>query len=296
MSVLTREYNEIDEKQLENLLFLCGDNKKIFSIVRSKTYKFAYVAFIQDELVGICVGWENTFHPSCIYFRIVSHPFYEKAGVNEALLYKIERLESVNKPLQTSIWDHVEKSNNIYERARFEVIRKTYLPTLSISSIEFNKYATIDDDFALQTLEEVMVDDAMIKQLTMLVRSNYEASHRVNPVVTAPLDEWKKRIFADDTIVEGSYLYVDQMKKEIVAYSFLHESDEVHMYELGWCGCSNNALKKWLPQLVQKQLKYAQQKGIQIMSGEFDTTDDYAMEVFKAFPFSFDSTWITYRK
>ncbi len=68
------------------------------------------------------------------------------------------------------------------------------------------------------------------------------------------------------------------------------------MYELGWCGCSNSALKKWLPQLVQKQLKYAQQKGIQIMSGEFDTTDDYAMEVFKAFPFSFDSTWITYRK
>lgn len=296
MSILIKRYNDYDKLQLQKLLSVCKDGEDLINIVKSPACQFTYIACIENELVGVAVGWESTFHPYCMYFRIVSHPLYEKDGVNEALLKKIESLEHVNKPLQTSIWNHAEKLNDLYERAGFELIRKTYLPTLVVSSVESNKYITRKDDFVLQTLAEIRKDEVLTKQLTELVRSNYEASHRGNPVVTAPLEKWKKLIFADDTIVEGSYLYVDQVKKKIIAYSFLHESDEANTYELGWCGCANDALKKWLLQLVQEQVNYAQQNGIQMIKGEFDTTDDYAMEVLKSFPFSFDSTWMTYRK
>lgn len=296
MSILIKEYNVHVELQLKKLLSLCKDEEDLISIVKSPACKFTYIACIESELVGVVVGWESTFHPHCMYFRIISHPLYEKDGVNETLLKKIESLKSVVKPLQTSIWHHTEKLNDLYEAAGFELIRKTYLPTLVVSSVEINKYTLRENDFELQTLAEIREDEVLIKQLAKLVRSNYEAAHRVNPVVAASLDKWKKLIFTDDTIVEGSYLYVDQVKKEIIAYSFLHESDDQDTYELDWCGCANDALKKWLPQLVEQQVTYARQKGVQTINAEFDTTDDYAMEVLKSFPFSFDSTWMTYRK
>lgn len=103
-------------------------------------------------------------------------------------------------------------------------------------------------------------------------------------------------MLTQQVLMDGSYLLLDTSQKEVIAYSFLHESDSEHVYELGWCGCVDRRYKRVIPQLILQQAKYAICKNVSILTGEFDTTDYYAMEVFKTFPFAASPALITYQK
>lgn len=96
--------------------------------------------------------------------------------------------------------------------------------------------------------------------------------------------------------MHGSYVYLDTSGQEILAYSFLHESESAKTYELGWCGCSDKRYKRLIPQLIFQHITYSIDQNINAITGEFDTTDHYAMEVFKSFPFIPSPTWVTYEK
>lgn len=111
-----------------------------------------------------------------------------------------------------------------------------------------------------------------------------------------PIAKWRELILADDVIAAGSYICIDEDEKNILAYSFLHESDEEDSFDLGWCGASTTEQIQMIPQLVLHQIKYVIEQNIQFLNGEFDTTDQYAMKVLERFPFEPVPIWITVQK
>src|SRR5699024_2794068 len=97
-------------------------------------------------------------------------------------------------------------------------------------------------------------------------------------------------------ISNGSYVLLDDESNEILAYTFLHESESKDTYELGWCGSSSQRNKQLITHLVFEQIRFAAKQNVKTLIGEFDTTDHFAMEVFRSFPFKTTPTWITFMK
>jgi len=291
------EYDKRDEVQLKELLDLSFEDEGLLNIVKNSKFKFAYSAFVKDKLVGVVFGWVSSFHPYCTYFRILSNPFYVMGDVEGKLLSKVESLGTIDFPLQTSIWETSVNVKNIYERIGFKEIRRTYMPTLQLSDFKEELVPFSDENnHMVKTLAEISSNNELMEKLVLTVKRNYEETHEVNPVVNVGLDKWKKLILANDIVINGSYVCLDTGRKNIVAYSFLHESDNENSYELGWCGCSSSQYKRIIPQLILQQIKYSLNHNVKAITGEFDTTDSYAMEVLRAFPFAPCPTWITYQK
>ncbi|MBU8567957.1 hypothetical protein KM914_16280 [Virgibacillus pantothenticus] len=297
MQIIIKEYDKTDAVQLKNLLDLSFEDEGLLSIVKNSKFKFAYSAFINDKLVGVIFGWESSFHPYCIYFRILSNLFYKMDDVEEKLLSKVESSVTIESPMQTSIWETSINVKNIYERNGFKEIRRTFMPVLKVSDFKEEVLPFNDkNNYMIKTLSEISPNNELMEKLSLVVRRSYEETHKENAVVDMEPDGWKKLILADDTVFDGSYLFLDTSGKKILAYSFLHESDVENLYELGWCGCSNKQFKRLIPQLILQQIKYSINQNVRSIVGEFDTTDSYAMEVLKTFPFAPCPAWITYQK
>ncbi|WP_235864648.1 hypothetical protein [Ureibacillus acetophenoni] len=204
-------------------------------------------------------------------------------------------METINLPLQTSIWETSVNLKKFYEDNGFIEIRRTYMPLLKVSDAK-KVLSNTSNNVAIKSLKEVMSNDLLVESLTHNVKRNYENTHLVNPVATMGIDEWKDLIFADDLVLSGSYVYLDNDEKQILAYSFLHDSEKESTLELGWCGTAGSENIELIPQLVYQQIRYAYKHDIQFILGEFDTTDKYGMEVLNYLLFAPCPTWITYQK
>lgn len=295
MQIIIKKYEKIDEEQFSQLLHLCFEEDYLLNVVYSSKLKFAYSAFFENKLIGIVIAWTSSFHPYCTYFRILSNPLYKRLSIEEKLISNVENLETINFPLQTSVWETSTNLRVVYEKNGFNEIRRTYMPKLKVTDLK-DDIPHNNDKHVIKTLEEVISNEVLFEKLTLVVQRNYEKTHVVNPVVEKGLEEWKKMILADDVVLNGSYICLDIDEEDIIAYSFLHESDREDTLELGWCGTSENQNKALIPQLTFQQIKYAINHEIQFIMGEFDTTDNYAMEVLSTLPFAPCPTWITYSK
>ncbi|SHF99044.1 hypothetical protein [Ornithinibacillus halophilus] len=294
MQIKINSYGSKDEEQLMQLLKLCSEDDVLLHIVNSARLKFAYSAIIDDKLVGILASWKSSFHPYCTYFRILGNPLYNSLNIEEQLLSKVKELKPEDFPLQTSAWETSNNLINIYTNNGFKEIRRTYLPTLEVSNLgEYN--LNIRNNYQIKTLEEVLSDEMFMEELTLLVKRIYEQTHLVNPVADINLDKWQELIL-DDVVQNGSYIYVDENENNIMAYAFLHESDKSDSLDLGWVGAIDKEHKQLIPQLVLNQIEYANKHNFHFIMGEFDTTDEYAMEVLNHFPFAPSPTWITFQK
>lgn len=295
MILTIKEYEGKEEDQLKQLLFLCFEDDILLNIVNSSKLKFAYAAFIKEKLVGFMFAWTSSIHPYCTYFRILSHPFYNWLDIEGKLLSKAEELIINNLPLQTSIWETSAKLKRLYTSNGFKEIRRTYMPSLKVADVvDYPPFKS--EKYEIKTLTAILSNDTLLEKLTLLVKENYEKAHIENPIKEFEIEKWKGIILSDDLVPDGSYVYLDMDEKNIVAYSFLHESDKEDSLELGWCGAIDAESKELIPQLTLLQVNYALKHDIQFFIGEFDTTDDYAMEVLKSFPFTPCPTWITYQK
>lgn len=295
MPLMIREYETKDEDQLKQLLSLCSEDIDLLNIINNSKFGFAYVALIKEKLVGLAFAWTSDWHPDCMYFRILSNPFYYGSDIEAKLLSLAETFNENHLPLQTSTWETCYHLNVFYRKSGFEEIRRTYTPTLIVE--DNLDYLPIDKTSeGLITLTAMLADESLMEKLVTLVKRNYENTHQANPVKEMRPNEWRKLILADDLIADGSYVYLDQSQKNIVAYSFLHESGEEDSVELGWCGAIDAENRRLIPQLVSQQISYAMKHQIQFLIGEFDTTDDDAMEVLRSFPFKPSLAWVTYRR
>lgn len=296
MDCCIRNYDSKDEGQIKKILDLCFEDEGLISILNSKKLMFAYSAFIDKELVGIVFGWSSNFHPYCTYFRLLSNPYYKAINIEGKLLSKVKEQEMLDFPLQTVIWESSFNLKCFYEDSGFIELRRTYMPILKLSDVNKELLLNRSEIYTVMTLGEVSLNHELMKKLILLVKRNYEHTHKVNPVANLGLEEWRKLILADDTLMEGSYIYIDISSMEIIAYSFLHKSEKEDSYELGWCGATECLNTRLILQLILHQVKYSLKEGILYLIGEFDTTDKYSIEVLKVFPFSPCPTKITYQK
>jgi hypothetical protein len=291
-----REYNKRDQEQLMELIDLSFEEEGLLNILKDSRFKFAYSAFAEDKLVGVAFGWKSSFHAYCTYFKILVNPLYTQSNVVEKLLSRVESLKTIDSPLQTSIWETSQQAKRVYEKSGFKEIRRTYMPTLRITDFKEKAVPYSEHSHILKSVADISTNNNLLEKLVLLVKRNYEATHKVNPVVTTGLEEWKSLVLSADLIGEGSYVFLDADEKDIIAYSFLHESDDENSYDLGWCGCSSSPYKELIQQLIFQQIKYSINNARQALVGEFDTTDSSAMEVLESFPFTPSPTWITYQK
>lgn len=295
MPLTIREYEARDEDQVKQLLSLCSEEMALLNIIKESQLAFAYVAFTEDKLIGLSVVWTGDLHRECMYFRICSHPFYQRTGVEEKLLSMVETFNENHLPLQTSTWETSHYLNEFYRKSGFEEIRRTYTPTLNIAD-SLDHFPIDQTSGEIITVTGMLADKSLMEELVTLVKRNYEYTHQANPVKKMELAEWRKLVLANDLIAEGSYVYLDESQENIVAYSFLHQSDTKKSLELGWCGSVDAECRRLIPKLILQQINFAIKHHVRFLIGEFDTTDDDAMEVLGAFPFKPSPAWVTYRK
>lgn len=291
MPISMRDYKNKDEEQL---LDLFSEEKYLLHILKSTKLNCAYTAVYKDQIVGMAIAWTSAFHPYCIYFRILSHRTDQQMNVEKALLVKLEKDQTLKLPLQTSIWETTSGLKSFYKNNGFTEIRKTYMPVLKIEDSGSLKIAQNENE-VIRTLTDISLDPHLMKKLTKLVKNIYEQTHIDNPVAKLSLDDWEHMIIADDIVMNGSLIYVDATETNVLAYSFLHHTEDNETLELGWCGSESQHIDL-IPWLVWSQIAYAAKHGIQFMTGEFDTTSKYAMKVLHHMPFPPSEAWITYQK
>lgn len=167
------------------------------------------------------------------------------------------------------------------------------MPTLKVAD-HMNVFFQPKEKYKLSTVAEIYRNDLLVEELLRLVKRNYERSHEVNPVAKLSLNQWRELTFSDDLIRKGSFLYLKENR--IIAYAFLHESNEINMLDLGWVGALEPAYKGEIVSLVYQQLEFARERGVEFISGEFDTTDEYAFAVWESIPFAPTQAWLTLKR
>lgn len=103
-------------------------------------------------------------------------------------------------------------------------------------------------------------------------------------------------ILGEDVVLEGSFLVLNSSKNEVLAYAFLHHSDQKDKFEFGWRGAIVNEYQKLLQMITYNQILYAKKLGMNWIEGEIDSTDKFALELLRHLPFSPAPAWITYQK
>ncbi|PEM11171.1 GNAT family acetyltransferase [Bacillus wiedmannii] len=293
-TLVIEKYSRSNELQVKQLIDLYNEDSYLFHLLRENKTKCAYIAYYKKDVVGVFFTWNSNFHPYCTYFRMYTNPFYSELHIEQFLLNEISKRENFKLPLQTSIWETSAHLKAFFEEHNFTEIRRTYMPILDV-----RKIITIDtmlhSNYAVQSLSNILSNNSFFEKLAYVVKTNYEETHSANPVASFPLEAWKEQILADDVLLDGSFVIIDE-ETEIIAYSFLHTSEKDNTVELGWCGTHNTENASLLKLLVFKQAMYANTHGYSFIQGEFDSTSIYAMEILKSFPFNPCATWITYQK
>ncbi|MBF7153746.1 MULTISPECIES: GNAT family acetyltransferase [Bacillus] len=293
-NLVIEKYNRSNELQVKQLINLYNEESCLFNLLRDNKTKCAYVAYYIKDVVGVFFTWNSNSHPYCTYFRIYADPFYSELHIEQFLLNEIQKRENFKLPLQTSIWETSAHLKAFFEEHNFMEIRRTYMPILDVQKIMPIR-TTLHSNYHVQTLSNILSNNSFFEKLAHLVKMNYEDTHLANPFASYPLEIWKEKILADDILLNGSFVMIDE-ETEIIAYSFLHTSEKENTVELGWCGTHTTENVPLLKQLVFKQAMYANKHGYSFIQGEFDSTSIYAMEILKSFPFNPCATWITYQK
>lgn len=288
------EYKDIEE--VKTLIDYSNEDHVLLNILKNSLYDLASVAYIDSNLVGIIFTWRSNYHENSMNFRLLSNPLYVAYEIEKELLKHLET-KNMKLPLKTSIWETSVALKQLYEKKQFKEIRRTYMPLLDLEMIiKDKKYKKIADPYKFKTLKEIQTINSLMRDLSIIVKRNYEEMHGIDPIASFDLEEWQKLILAEDIISNGSYVLLDDESNEILAYTFLHESESKDTYELGWCGSSSQLNKQLITHLVFEQIKFAAKQNVKTLIGEFDNTDHFAMEVFKSFPFKTTPTWITFMK
>jgi len=263
--------------------------------VKSKNNFCTYEAYEEGRLVGLLTAWTSDFHPYCTYFSLVTNPFLDNK-VETFLLQSLYRTPGIKFPLQTSIWETSYRFKTFYEDNEFVEIRRTYLPLLRRSKIEINQVFAdiVAHNLTIKDLDSIKDNELLKFKLTSLVKENYSRTHSKNPVGELDFLKWKKLIFNDETNLDGSYIALKD--NEIIAYSLLHFSESPNMFEFGWRGTRDYTDIRVMLMLTALQVNFAAENGVDFIEAEIDTTDHFAVEILKFFPFSSAPALLTFQK
>jgi len=272
MQQTIRVYTEEKKIEVEQLLCEYGEERIYLRRLQVKGEYQTQLAYAEEELIGVCFLWENAFHPYCTYMKIVMEVNRETCSLIENWMKQIQ-VQAKENPIQTMLSDKDEAMRNLLKSLGFQEIRRTYVPIYSVK--DFQATDVLANDVC--TLKAIRKNSVELKHLIAFVKATYSSTHQANPVATLSDETWQSLIYAEDLVMEASYVYQSKSTQAILAYTFLHKGDDPSHYEFGWCGVKDDSCFEQLQQLIDAQIKWLNQQGAKHVSGEFDTTNKAAM-------------------
>ncbi|MGE7837467.1 GNAT family acetyltransferase [Viridibacillus arvi] len=284
-----KKYTGNQLNEVKDLMKYSYEEPFVLHIVEQQKYEFVYMAYEEENLVGLIVTWKSKLNPNCLYFRVYGNPSSSQ-NVELQLIQYVKQNEMLELPLQISLWETTKKQMELFEQLDLTIIRKTYMPKLDLDQ----HFQVLDQsNYDLKSLKDIMDNQQLMEQLTALVKRIYEETHLANPVADLSLKEWQQ--LYDDAIIEGSFLLCNPVNQNIIAYSFLHEAEYETELEIGWSGVDQLEHLPLLQVLTYNQITYAKRNGYAALIGEFDTTSPYALEILELFPHECCPVWITFQ-
>lgn len=263
--------------------------------VKSKNNFCTYEAYEDGMFAGLLTAWKSSFHPYCTYFSMATNPFLDNK-VEALLLQSLYKIPGTRFPLQTLIWETSYRLKTFYEDNEFVEIRRTYMPIIRTSKIEINQVFSdvLADNLIIKDLISIQDNELLKFKLINLIKDNYRCVHSENPVGEHDLVVWGKLIFNVETNLKGSYIALRD--NEIIAYSLLHFSETPNIFEFGWRGTKNFTDIRVMLMLTALQVNFAAENGVDRIEAEIDTTNHFAIEMLKFFPFSSAPALLTFQK
>ncbi|WP_099304044.1 hypothetical protein [Bacillus sp. Marseille-P3800] len=268
-------YTRGKKGEVEQLLHKCGEKRTYLRRLQEEGKHQTQLAYVDEKLSGVWFFWGNVYHPYCTYMKLVIKSGFDKGSLIEIWVSK-RNDHGKGKPLQTMLSVEDKEMQNLLKDIGFQQIRRTYLPIYSVENLNTSKGLS-SNGCTLKAIRKNLVEE---KQLIAFVKATYSSTHQANPVATLSDETWQSLIYAEDLVMEASYVYQSKSTQAILAYSFLHKGDDPSHYEFGWCGVKDDSCFEQLQQLIDAQIKWLNQQGAKHVSGEFDTTNKAAMSIY----------------
>ncbi|MFD3268649.1 GNAT family N-acetyltransferase [Paenibacillus dendritiformis] len=256
----------------------------------------SYVALLGDEVLGFCSIWRNEFHPMALYFTLAVQPSWERRGIGGRLLEQVACRKPAHLHLQTSLWDMSIAGRSFLSKQGFQEIRRTYETSFDVASapgLDRWDDSLARDGAAMIPYNRLGADER--QAMALLSRQCYANTHTVNPLGEIDVTRWGELI-ESDLMAEGSFAVMKN--HEVIAYALMHPR-EAGAAELGWrgvCAGEREHTRRWIVELTKRQVRYAQQLGLERLYAEIDTTDVWALPMLYFFPFEPVPAWVTYQR
>lgn len=246
-----------------------------------------------NKIVGISTYWKNGFHPYSLSFAAYLSPNFSAAELKRVYLQIVADLtkKAQQKNCQALItYDYAPQLlfNFLAQNDGFNLIRKTVEPKMSLQSAMEGLTPIKKSNLKAITLRQVQLDSEMREKIAQISFRDYQRNHLANPVAEIPLTEWDNMVFADQ--LEDAPLALVSMN-QIEAYCFSFEDNPKEL-SLGWMGAGD--LSRLME--LQKILLLWANKNFQVLSGEFDSTDQLSMKTYQQYAFELCPVYETYLK
>ena len=246
-----------------------------------------------NKKVGISTYWKNEFHPYSLSFAAYLSPNFSAAELERVYLQIVADLtkKAQQENCQALItYDYAPQLlfNFLAQDDGFNLIRKTVEPKMSLQSAMEGLTPIKKSNLKAITLRQLQYDSDMREKIAQISFRDYQRNHLANPVAEIPLTEWDNMVFADQ--LEDAPLALVSMN-QIEAYCFSFEDNPKEL-TLGWMGAGDLSR---LMELQQILLLWAN-KNFQVLSGEFDSTDQLSMKTYQQYAFELCPVYETYLK
>ena len=249
--------------------------------------------YLGNKIVGISTYWKNGFHPYSLSFAAYLSPNFSAAELERVYLQIVADLtkKAQQENCQALItYDYAPQLlfNFLAQDDGFNLIRKTVEPKMSLQSAIEGLAPLKKSNLKAITLRQLQHDSEMRKKIAQISFRDYQRNHLANPVAEIPLAEWDNMVFAEQ--LEDAPLALVSMN-QIEAYCFSFEDNPKEL-TLGWMGAGDLSR---LMELQQILLLWAN-KNFQVLSGEFDSTEQLAMKTYQQYAFELCPVYETYLK
>jgi GNAT superfamily N-acetyltransferase len=259
------------------------------------------VAEEDGATIGFGSAWINGFHPHALYVSVNMHPAWRGRGAGTRLLEALDALNSTRLPLQACTWATSAAGVRFLERHGFQLVRRTYEPVLHIADVDRDAFRSFGDrcadhGYTLASLADLMQEPHHQEKLALLLCEVFTATHGINPPRPMDLHGWIDVLRNDPPSEVGSYVALHGV--EYIAMSTVHQ-DEPDRLSLGWRGVAKahrHNERDLILALTLAHISHAAGHGAEILAGEFDTTDPWAMMQLGAFPFRPAPCWLTFQR
>lgn len=267
----------------------------ILSKLHSNCYRQIIAASKDKSTIGLALSWENPFHPHADYLKVyLDGSAQETNALQKQLLTQLE--QNATSSSDRFIYSLMNDQYNIIsllESSGYELIRKTYEPTLAIDDCLI--HITEPSHSTVLTYKEALSNSSLKVELFHLLKRNYVNTHQVNPAADLTLSEWESLFLHEQPDLDLSLIGLTN--GSISSYITVFPMDNTSV-EIGWMGLEEQKPASYseLKQLFKSQLKLMETKGIQNIEPEIDTTDHYAFNLFSFLAFDELDSFDTYRK